>query len=325
MSCQSSNPEVQLCSSSFHVPEGYKLPAGVMALQNLPADAVAEAAIAAALLLEHTPLGASLLLRPGALTALLDTVLDENSASLPEHAHRKASFSSSGNTQFLSCRLCQSLRTCWRSRVLAAASSQALSLINEGFYKMKLKQHWHECPCRHNAYVVTVTARFNMPGITTGAEATEALAGAAQWLLKSDAPNSRRTTGSDSGEAAATGPEAKGGTDSVPASAAPAKANGPSANGHADAAAGVSPKSQQDARATESDGIATPSGNFETMTFHVGGALTRRVFSVHACSHTCHLPSASGPHQYFLVSVVSCTLCHNLSWYIPVLAESPSS
>ncbi|KAK9917444.1 hypothetical protein WJX75_004438 [Coccomyxa subellipsoidea] len=165
--------------------------AGVMALQNLPADAVAEAAIAAALLLEHTPLGASLLLRPGALTALLDTVLDENSASLPEHAHR--------------------------------------------------------------------------------AEATEALAGAAQWLLKSDAPNSRRTTGSDSGEAAATGPEAKGGTDSVPASAAPAKANGPSANGHADAAAGVSPKSQQDARATESDGIATPSGNFETMTFHVGG------------------------------------------------------
>ena len=164
-----------------------------------------------------------------------------------------------------------------------------------------------------------------MPGITTGAEATEALAGAAQWLLKSDAPNSRRTTGSDSGEAAATGPEAKGGTDSVPASAAPAKANGPSANGHADAAAGVSPKSQQDARATESDGIATPSGNFETMTFHVGGALTRRVFSVHACSHTCHLPSASGPHQYFLVSVVSCTLCHNLSWYIPVLAESPSS
>lgn len=155
--------QFQEFSSSFHVPEGYNLPAGVMALQNLPADAVAEAAIAAALLLEHTPLGAGLLLRPGALTALLDAVFDENSTSLPEHAHRKASFSGSGNTQFLSCRLCQSLRTCWRSRVLAAASFQALSLINEGFYKMKLKQHWHECPCRHNAYVVTVTASLICP------------------------------------------------------------------------------------------------------------------------------------------------------------------
>lgn len=56
--------------------------AGVMALQNLPAEAMAEAAIAAALLLEHTPLGAGLLLRPGALTAFINAVLDENSSPL---------------------------------------------------------------------------------------------------------------------------------------------------------------------------------------------------------------------------------------------------
>lgn len=60
-----------------------------MALQNLAADAVAEAAIAAALLLEHTPQGASLLLRPGALTALIDAVLDENSGPLPDNMARE--------------------------------------------------------------------------------------------------------------------------------------------------------------------------------------------------------------------------------------------
>ncbi len=62
--------------------------AGVMALQNLPAEAMAEAAIAAALLLEHTPLGAGLLLRPGALTAFINAVLDENSSPLQEIGER---------------------------------------------------------------------------------------------------------------------------------------------------------------------------------------------------------------------------------------------
>ncbi len=69
-----------------------------MALQNLPEEAVAEAAIAAALLLEHTPLGAGLLLRPGALTALLNAVLDENSGPLPDHASRKPATPSRGGS-----------------------------------------------------------------------------------------------------------------------------------------------------------------------------------------------------------------------------------
>ncbi len=51
--------------------------AGLVALQNLPADSIAEASIAAALLLEHAPGGVSVLLRPGALRSLVDAVLKE--------------------------------------------------------------------------------------------------------------------------------------------------------------------------------------------------------------------------------------------------------
>ena len=57
-----------------------------MALQNLPGEAVAEAAIAAALLLEHAPAGVSMLLRPGALRSLVAAVLKEAAGPLPENA-----------------------------------------------------------------------------------------------------------------------------------------------------------------------------------------------------------------------------------------------
>lgn len=46
-------------------------------LENLPCEAVAEAAVAAALLLEHVPQAVSVLLRPGALNSLVDAALDE--------------------------------------------------------------------------------------------------------------------------------------------------------------------------------------------------------------------------------------------------------
>ncbi|BDA50773.1 hypothetical protein COCOBI_16-4510 [Coccomyxa sp. Obi] len=161
--------------------------AGVMALQNLPAEAMAEASIAAALLLEHTPLGAGLLLRPGALTAFINAVLDENSSPLRED----------------------------------------------------------------------------------GAEATNALAVAARWLPEPDAPDSRRTTESDAGDAAAADDR---GADSGAGSAAATRAKEePLANGQTDAADGASPQEQRDSHAAEANGDATPSGNFETMTFHVGG------------------------------------------------------
>ena len=50
---------------------------GLLALENLPSEAVAEAAIAAALVLEHVPQAVAILLRPGALNALVDAALDE--------------------------------------------------------------------------------------------------------------------------------------------------------------------------------------------------------------------------------------------------------
>ena len=131
-----------------------------------------------------------------------------------------------------------------------------------------------------------------------GAEATEALAGAVQWLPTPDVSSSRRTTGSESGDAAATGADVRLGKDCAAASAAPAEADGPSANGHADAAAGVSPRVQQDAQTAQAD--ATPSGNFETMTFHVGGAPVRRKIYTR---HTFFLrnalrPITSGTHIF---------------------------
>ncbi len=51
--------------------------AGLLVLENLPCEAVAEAAVAAALLLEHVPQAVSVLLRPGALNSLVDTALEE--------------------------------------------------------------------------------------------------------------------------------------------------------------------------------------------------------------------------------------------------------
>jgi hypothetical protein len=53
---------------------------GLLALENLPSEAAAEAAIASALLLEHVPQAAAILLRPGALSALVDAALDEAAA-----------------------------------------------------------------------------------------------------------------------------------------------------------------------------------------------------------------------------------------------------
>lgn len=51
--------------------------AGLLLLQNLPREAMEEAAIAAALLLEHVPQAVSILLRPGALNSLVDAALEE--------------------------------------------------------------------------------------------------------------------------------------------------------------------------------------------------------------------------------------------------------
>ena len=56
---------------------------GLLALENLPSEAVAEAAVAAALVLEHVPQAVAILLRPGALNALVDAALDEASTPAP--------------------------------------------------------------------------------------------------------------------------------------------------------------------------------------------------------------------------------------------------
>ncbi len=121
----------------------------------------------------------------------------------------------------------------------------------------------------------TETGRLRSLAIAAGAEATEALAGAVQWLpnlySNADAPGSRRTTASEAGDAAAASAAAEAGADGAPASASAAEAEVLSTNEHGDAAPGASPKSQQEAPAAEAGGGATPSGNFETMTFHVGG------------------------------------------------------
>ena len=53
---------------------------GLLAFENLPSEAAAEAAIAGALLLEHVPQAAAILLRPGALSALVDAAIDEAAA-----------------------------------------------------------------------------------------------------------------------------------------------------------------------------------------------------------------------------------------------------
>lgn len=57
---------------------------GLLALENLPSGAVAEAAIAAALVLEHVPQAIAILLRPGALSALVDAALDEAASPAPD-------------------------------------------------------------------------------------------------------------------------------------------------------------------------------------------------------------------------------------------------
>ena len=58
--------------------------AGLLVLENLPAHAVTEAAIAAAQLLQHAaPAAAAVLLRPGALAALLGAAADEICAAEP--------------------------------------------------------------------------------------------------------------------------------------------------------------------------------------------------------------------------------------------------
>ena len=51
--------------------------AGLLVLENLPCEAMSEAAVAAALLLEHVPQAVSVLLRPGALNSLADAALNE--------------------------------------------------------------------------------------------------------------------------------------------------------------------------------------------------------------------------------------------------------
>ena len=51
--------------------------AGLLVLENMPCEAVAEAAVAAALLLEHVPQAVSVLLRPGAVNSLVDAALEE--------------------------------------------------------------------------------------------------------------------------------------------------------------------------------------------------------------------------------------------------------
>lgn len=104
-----------------------------------------------------------------------------------------------------------------------------------------------------------------------GAEATKALAVAARWLPEPDAPDSRRTTESDAGhEAAADDREADSGAGSAAAEGAE---ENPLANSEDDAAEGALPGRRRDLHAAEANGDATPSGNFETMTFHVGGEL----------------------------------------------------
>ena len=57
---------------------------GLLALENLPSEAVAEAAVAAALVLEHVPQAIAILLRPGALSALVDAALDEAASPAPD-------------------------------------------------------------------------------------------------------------------------------------------------------------------------------------------------------------------------------------------------
>ena len=64
---------------------------GLLALENLPSEAVAEAAIAAALVLEHVPQAIAILLRPGALSALVDAALDEAASAAPDDSCGKLS------------------------------------------------------------------------------------------------------------------------------------------------------------------------------------------------------------------------------------------
>lgn len=75
--------------------------AGLLALENLPADAMAEAAIAAALLLEHMPQAVTILLRPAGLSSLVDAALDE--------AGRAPSDSAWGENQ------CRTMQLGWRA------------------------------------------------------------------------------------------------------------------------------------------------------------------------------------------------------------------
>lgn len=64
-------------SSGSSAPICLLVSAGLLVLENLPCEAVAEAAVAAALLLEHLPQAVSILLRPGALNSLVDAALEE--------------------------------------------------------------------------------------------------------------------------------------------------------------------------------------------------------------------------------------------------------
>ena len=106
----------------------------------------------------------------------------------------------------------------------------------------------------------------------TGAEATKALAVAARWLPEPEAPDSRRTTESDTGDAAAAENRDgdSGAGNNVAATGAEEQ---PLANGQSDAAEEASSRGQHNSHASEANGDAMPSGNFETMTFHVGGEL----------------------------------------------------
>ena len=76
LSCLTTRHVCSAVPLKSHVHDCSRL-AGLLLLENLPREAMGEAAIAAALLLDHVPQAVSILLRPGALNALVDAALEE--------------------------------------------------------------------------------------------------------------------------------------------------------------------------------------------------------------------------------------------------------
>ena len=259
--------------------------AGLLVLENLPNEALAEAAVAAALLLGHVPQAVSVLLRPGAITSLVDAALDEVASPGPDATL-------GGVPPF----------------PVVVASPTCLQRTGQLLiiHGQKPAQQWGKhgrCwalpgrqppPCHHtgNLHTSKLTSIGELVSCA-GSEACNALSSAVRWLPH-DLPLSRQGTGTEEhlrrpghvqSEAVADSQDADGTTDDHIAAQRPVgRPNGEkesmerSQTGHLDSIAEQDvPHSNGDVQLQEhalenghSD-AAQDGEQYETLTFHVGG------------------------------------------------------